>query len=1209
MHKKHKRRLASLLAAVMLITALPVTALADEDGEDVPEISVQAPAEDTAGGEEGSEALTEPAEVPDEPAEEDAEAASDAADSCALTEIGFWIGGQYVPAVEEDGGISVMSLLPLEEKRYDLDLTGFFPEELKETQISWVLENLTGNQKEDVTASDVAVWAKWYYYDENYHYVSVNDNYILINDANTMDLSNFYRYGSSRYPTNTVYLELIIGKADQLDSSNRRYIISAETSVSPLEVTPKDGIELLSWDRSTVSNEERERFNQLYLDIDPDTWDGTAPFAVTMSLNNAFSKNGVVSAEFYEGYCTTSVEAERGERITSQIYGASASGYTRDFSQKELANKNAVTAVFERNGKVVEVLPFYIYAYPANDSVSLSSSLRKYQSNSYLSYVSTGTTSYVTDEATGVQMNVIELYSSTDTADSEYYIHAYYSHYGETVQLSEISQYVSHSVLGYYETVSEARNQPDITQQLFDDDSGYPANYSGNGKTFTVVLKDGSLKHLGAIIKEVEEEPSGQTYFRANGAYKTQDRDSYENYRVGTDDDSYAEHYQTVFLMGRESYRDPMTPVTADEIYPTFSVHSKARVVAAADGKDLGKQTSGHSSVPFASGEAIEYTVYSEDNSAHDNYFVTFITQQKGAKLYVNAQNCIDADGKETYRTIYLDAAEDYHDILFANIGDEELTGLYVKLEGADNLQLDPYWTISEDSVSKLAPFTTTNERTPSGSYASYGELSNLGKIRLIPKMDENGEVVSGLVDGYLTIGSANGGEVKIRLTGTTGRLTITNTDLISGVQYVPYSSGIRTNSINANNNLEYTLLEGPLPSPLTLNPNTGEIYGVPKSYGEFPIKVQVRYKNLPDGLPEDSLERMTATAEYTLTILENTDDNVWNATDEDYTVTETIGNATTGNHYVWSSGDDIFISQGEFSHFLALYLDGDRLIIDVDYDAVSGSTVITVRSQTLGSKGNGNHTLAAEFRDSNGDLRKAAQNYEVKVNTSNSGSSSKPSSNKKPSSSSKPSSTPSVSQPTTPTPSTPTTPSTPSTGMPFTDILPNSWFLGDVKWVYEQELMTGTSGSSFAPNTPISQAVIVTVLARMAKVDLTQFDGMIDDVIQSGQWYTNAALWAKQSGLLPDVTVFTGEEPISRDQMAIMLVKYLRSMGKDTTPPTQPIAFADASLMSQDGSNAFQVLYRYNIFKGVGSGYMDPEGTTTRAQFAALVHRISDMV
>lgn len=177
---------------------------------------------------------------------------------------------------------------------------------------------------------------------------------------------------------------------------------------------------------------------------------------------------------------------------------------------------------------------------------------------------------------------------------------------------------------------------------------------------------------------------------------------------------------------------------------------------------------------------------------------------------------------------------------------------------------------------------------------------------------------------------------------------------------------------------------------------------------------------------------------------------------------------------------------------------------------------------------------------------------------------------------------------------------------VPFADISAGDWFYEDVCWAYRQGLMLGDPGQRFVPEQSVSQATIVTVLARIMAVDLTQYDA--SPSVQPGMWYTQAAIWAQRAGLLPDNQTFTGTAPISRQDLAIMLNNYLVSMG---VPPTDggSIDFEDGDQMSEAGRIAFQALYRHGIFKGVGGLRMDPEGVTTRAQFAALIHRISLLI
>ena len=84
----------------------------------------------------------------------------------------------------------------------------------------------------------------------------------------------------------------------------------------------------------------------------------------------------------------------------------------------------------------------------------------------------------------------------------------------------------------------------------------------------------------------------------------------------------------------------------------------------------------------------------------------TFLTQQTGGPdLFVNAANDSDRVDEESglpIREVFLTPEYDNrHDVFFANIGDEEMTGIYVKLENAENAALDDYWTVRENFILK----------------------------------------------------------------------------------------------------------------------------------------------------------------------------------------------------------------------------------------------------------------------------------------------------------------------------------------------------------------------------------------------------------------------------------------------------------------------------------------------------------------------------
>ncbi|MCX4265472.1 MAG: S-layer homology domain-containing protein [Firmicutes bacterium] len=235
--------------------------------------------------------------------------------------------------------------------------------------------------------------------------------------------------------------------------------------------------------------------------------------------------------------------------------------------------------------------------------------------------------------------------------------------------------------------------------------------------------------------------------------------------------------------------------------------------------------------------------------------------------------------------------------------------------------------------------------------------------------------------------------------------------------------------------------------------------------------------------------------------------------------------------------------------------------------------------------------------------MRKTAQNYEIKVQSSG-GSSHRPSGGSggggtKPTQPTKPE------QPTKPVePQQPEQSTEPV--MNFTDVSPEGWFYNEVLWVFTEKLMQGNGDGTFGPNNPTSPAALVTVLARLSGADLTTYaNESYADVIEN-KWYSDYAKWAKGNGLLGEIA-FEADSTISRSNIAQILLKYLQALGVELPQVEQPQQFADAERMTAEENANFQILYALGIFQGNGDNSMNSQGATTRAELAALLHRVSN--
>ena len=114
----------------------------------------------------------------------------------------------------------------------------------------------------------------------------------------------------------------------------------------------------------------------------------------------------------------------------------------------------------------------------------------------------------------------------------------------------------------------------------------------------------------------------------------------------------------------------------------------------------------------------------------------------------------------------------------------------------------------------------------------------------------------------------------------------------------------------------------------------------------------------------------------------ENTDENVEKATDTGYELKERVTNVSAG-----MSDSRLMVSEGVYSEFQDVYLDGRKLLEGTDYTSESGSTRITLLANTLTNVDTSlqSHTIAIEFRTKDTDtLKRAAQNYTIGSNDSN---------------------------------------------------------------------------------------------------------------------------------------------------------------------------------------------------------------------------------
>ena len=181
-----------------------------------------------------------------------------------------------------------------------------------------------------------------------------------------------------------------------------------------------------------------------------------------------------------------------------------------------------------------------------------------------------------------------------------------------------------------------------------------------------------------------------------------------------------------------------------------------------------------------------------------------------------------------------------------------------------------------------------------------------------------------------------------------------------------------------------------------------------------------------------------------------------------------------------------------------------------------------------------------------------------------------------------------------------------PGTGAnPFTDVSEKDWFYGDVMFVYENGLMLGTSKTLFSPHGTATRGMMATILWRMEGSPAPKGKNSFTDVV-AGKWYADAITWAAENGIFAGYgkDKFGPDDPITREQLAAIFYRYADYKGYDLTVKGNLDKFKDADKITDYAKTAMQWAVGSSLVKGKSGNLLDPQGTATRAEIAAMLHR-----
>ena len=174
--------------------------------------------------------------------------------------------------------------------------------------------------------------------------------------------------------------------------------------------------------------------------------------------------------------------------------------------------------------------------------------------------------------------------------------------------------------------------------------------------------------------------------------------------------------------------------------------------------------------------------------------------------------------------------------------------------------------------------------------------------------------------------------------------------------------------------------------------------------------------------------------------------------------------------------------------------------------------------------------------------------------------------------------------------------------GLPFADVSSSDWFYNDVRYVYEKGIMDGTGADRFSPNAPLTRAMIVTILYRMAGSPSVSGSSDFTDVA-AGKWFAKAVAWAAANGIVNGYGsgLFGPNDPVTREQLAAILYRYAVYGGMTAVTLEENLGgFADTAQLSAYAIQAMNWAVGQGLIEG-SNGLLRPQANASRAEVAAI--------
>ena len=180
---------------------------------------------------------------------------------------------------------------------------------------------------------------------------------------------------------------------------------------------------------------------------------------------------------------------------------------------------------------------------------------------------------------------------------------------------------------------------------------------------------------------------------------------------------------------------------------------------------------------------------------------------------------------------------------------------------------------------------------------------------------------------------------------------------------------------------------------------------------------------------------------------------------------------------------------------------------------------------------------------------------------------------------------------------------------IPFTDVYETDSFYDAVVDVYKKGLMSGTSDTTFSPNSTLTRAMVVKTLYNIEGMPKVYGRSSFTDV-PSNEWYSDAVAWAQSVGIASGMTktTFNPNGYVTKEQAAQFLYTYAKFKGYNVSEVSTLTGYVDAPTGWSRPAVSWAV--GSGIMKGYGSGYamyLAPSTNALRSDIAMMLSNFTD--